>query len=54
MKYLELFFNKLNKDGFIILENISLEKGFCNTFEELRDPLKKLGFLLWIRVFASL
>ncbi len=44
MKYLKLFYEKLKRHGFVVLEMISLDKGFCNTFYELDSPLKKVGF----------
>jgi hypothetical protein len=39
-----LFYKKLNKNGFVVLEMTSLNRGFCNTFYELDDSLKKVGF----------
>ena len=44
MKYLNLFYEKLKRHGFVVLEMISLDKGFCNTYDELAGPLKKVGF----------
>ena len=45
MKYLKLFYEKLKRHGFVVLEMVSLNKGFCNTYYELKGPLKKVGFL---------
>ena len=44
MKYLKLFYEKLKIHGFVVLEMVSLDKGFCNTYDELASPLKKVGF----------
>ena len=44
MKYLTLFYEKLKRNGFVVLEMISLDKGFNNTYNELDGPLKKVGF----------
>ena len=44
MKYLKLFYEKLKRHGFVVLEMVSLNKGFCNTYYELNGPLKKIGF----------
>jgi len=44
MKYLKLFYEKLKRHGFVILEMVSLDKGFCNTYNELNGLLKKVGF----------
>ena len=45
MKYLKLFYDKLKRHGFVVLEMVSLNKGFCNTYYELNGPLKNVGFL---------
>jgi len=45
LKYLELFYDKLTKDGFVILEMVSLDKGICNTYKNLKKSLKNIGYM---------
>lgn len=44
MKYLNLFYKKLKPHGFVILEMCALDKGFCNTYKELDNQLKNVGY----------
>ena len=44
MKYLDLFCKKLKPHGFVILEMCALDKGLCNTYMELDNQLKKVGY----------
>ena len=44
LKYLKLFHSKLKQNGFVILQMVILNKGFCNTYYNLDGPLKKVGF----------
>ena len=44
IKYLKLFYEKLKRHGFIVLEMIDLDKGFCNTYKDIDKELKNIGY----------
>jgi SAM-dependent methyltransferase len=43
LKYLRLFHSKLKSHGFVILQMVSLDKGFCNTYKTLSKELSVIG-----------
>ncbi len=44
MKYLKLFYEKLTRHGFVVLEMVALDKGFYNTYEIYYNQLKNIGY----------
>tara|TARA_Y100000590_G_scaffold210863_1_gene238897 strand:+ start:369 stop:1169 length:801 start_codon:yes stop_codon:yes gene_type:complete len=44
LKYLKLFYSKLKQHGFVVLQMISLNKGFSNTYQKLSKDLSDIGY----------
>lgn len=43
-KYLKLFGSKLKPRGFVVLQMVALDKGFCNTYKKLSQELSDIGY----------
>ena len=44
LKYLRLFHSKLKPHGFVVLQMVALDKGFCNTYKKLSKELIEIGY----------
>ena len=45
LKYLKLFHSKLKQHGFLVLQMVALNKGFCNTYQKLSKDLSDIGYV---------
>jgi len=45
LKYLKLFHSKLKQHGFVVLQMVALNKGFCNTYQKLSKDLNDIGYV---------
>ena len=49
LEYLRLFYQKLKKNGLIILQMVAKEKGFCNRFKDMKKEITGIGYTDIIR-----